>query len=268
MMRPADCDLREAEALPLRPASTVMVIRDSPPGLEVFMMRRHAASAFAPGFFVFPGGRVDGVDAAAELEPFSPYLDDRAASAVLGIDGGGLAYFVAAIRECFEESGLLLARAADGSRPVPADGDRRSVHHGELSLVELCRRDALVLDTAELRYVAHWVTPASERSRRFDTRFFLAPAPSGQPGRHDDAELVASRWITPSHALARGAAGELSIMPPTAANLAFLDGCPTVAAALAKAGSAPRPPRIEPWFRRSPTGEILELVTDGTQSES
>ena len=95
---------------------------------------------------------------------------------MLGVERGGLAFLVAAIRECFEESGLLLAHRRDGAPlPAPAAADRVAVHDGALSMLALCRRDGLVLDTAALRYVAHWVTPEEERTRRFDTRFFLAP---------------------------------------------------------------------------------------------
>src|SRR6186997_3041575 len=107
----------DADAVPVRPAATVMLVRDvvdGKPGIEVFMLQRTARAAFGPGMYVFPGGRVDGVDGADEIAPFCHGLDDGAASAKLGIDAGGLAYWVAAVRECFEEAGVLLASPRGG----------------------------------------------------------------------------------------------------------------------------------------------------------
>jgi hypothetical protein len=109
--------------------------------------------------------------------------------------------------------------------------------------------------------VSHWVTPVGEVARRFDTRFYLAAAPAGQDGRHDDAELVDSRWVVPAEALAAADRGELVLMPPTAANLQFIAGCATVDAALARADAAGPPPRIEPRIRRGPDGKMIGVAT-------
>ena len=199
-----------------------MLVRDTtPPGSRSSCCGAPPSAAFAAGMYVFPGGRVDEVDGAAAIEAFCTGLDDAAASAALGLDHGGLAYWVAAVRECFEEAGVLLARRRDGGPPRVDDAERRAVHAGELSMVELCRRHDLVLDLSEIRYVAHWVTPVGE-PRRFDTRFFLAAAPPGQDGQHDDAELVDSRWVRPADALAAVEAGDLLMLPPTLANLRAL----------------------------------------------
>ncbi len=251
-----------SEAVPLRPAATVMLVRDGDGGgVEVFMVRRAAASAFAGGLYVFPGGRVDEADGASEVANFVGGLDDSAASATLGIATGGLAYWVAAIRECFEEAGLLLARVnGDGAVPATSAAERSAVHDGELSMLELCRRHDVLLDAGALRYISHWVTPVGETSRRFDTRFFLAAAPDGQDGRHDDAELDDSRWVVPVEALAAADRGELVLMHPTAANLRFIAGCATVAEALALADAAGAPPRIEPRIRRGPDGRIVGIA--------
>jgi len=242
-----------------------MLVRDaSPPGLEVFMLRRTASATFAAGMYVFPGGRVDEADGTAVVEAAGTGLDDGAASKLLGVDQGGLAYWVAAVRECFEEAGVLLARRRDGGGgPVPTeDSERRSVHAGELSMAELCRRHDLVLDLSAMRYVAHWVTPVGE-SRRFDTRFFLAAAPPGQDGAHDDAELVDSRWVRPAEAIAQGEAGELLMMPPTIANLRTLAESDDVASALAAADAAGRPPRIQPRLRRDANGRVIGIALPG-----
>jgi 8-oxo-dGTP pyrophosphatase MutT (NUDIX family) len=263
------------ETIPAKPAATVMVVRNAEPdvsgrpgasepgatdpGVEVFVLRRTSGAAFGAGMFVFPGGRVDVADDGPAIEPYVDGMDDAVASRQLGIETGGLAFWVAAIRECFEESGLLLAAARSGGPPAPEPADRVAVHRGELSMIELCRKHDLVLDAGALRYVAHWVTPVGETPRRFDTRFFLAAAPAGQHGVHDDAETVDSRWVRPADALRDAEQGELMMMPPTIANILFLDGCTDAAAALAKADAAGPPRRIHPKIRRDASGALVSF---------
>ena len=186
---------------PGQPGATVMVVRDADPGVEVFMLRRTLGAAFAAGMFVFPGGRVDSSTVVRQSSPTSTASMTARHRAQLGVERGGLAFWVAAIRECFEESGLLLARARSGGALGHDPADRAAVHRGELSMIDLCRRHGLVLDAGALRYVGHWVTPIGETPRRFDTRFFLAVAPPGQDGVHDEAETVESRWVRPAEAL-------------------------------------------------------------------
>ena len=248
----------------------MLLVRDVEPGLgggiEVFVLRRAASAAFAAGMYVFPGGRVDDIDGAAAIEPYCDALDDAGASALLGIDHGGLAFWVAAVRECFEEAGVLLARRRDG-RPLVVDdvllAARGAVHAGEMSMETLCRQHDLVLDLSPIRYVAHWVTPVGTSARRFDTRFFLAAAPHGQEGWHDDAETDDSRWVRPSAAIAAAEAGELVMMPPTVANLRTVAGAASGAAALAAADAAGPPPRIQPRLRRDHTGRVLGVALPG-----
>ena len=245
----------QPEPVPARPAATVLLVRDAEPtGVEVFVLRRTANAVFAADMYVFPGGRVDDVDHAAELEPYCDGLDDATASARLGIDKGGLAFWVAAVRECFEEAGVLLARRRDGGPLVVDEADRAAVHDGTLSMEQLCRRDDLVLDLSAIRYIAHWVTPVGEGPRRFDTRFFLAAAPQDQEGVHDDAELVHSMWVRPADAVAQAAAGELLMMPPTIANLRFVADCADGAAALAVADAVGDIPMILPKLRKTTDG--------------
>jgi 8-oxo-dGTP pyrophosphatase MutT (NUDIX family) len=245
----------QPDVVPARPAATVLLVRDAEPtGVEVFVLRRTANATFAADMYVFPGGRVDDVDHAAELEPYCDGLDDATASARLGIDKGGLAYWVAAVRECFEEAGVLLARRRDGGPLVIDEADRKAVHAGELSMEQLCKRDDLVLDLTAIRYIAHWVTPVGEGARRFDTRFFLAAAPDDQEGVHDDAELVHSMWVDPADAVAQAERGALLMMPPTIANLNFVAECADSDAALALADAVGTPPRILPKLRRTTDG--------------
>jgi len=249
--------------VPARPAATVLLARDDAEGIEVFVLRRTTKAAFAAGMYVFPGGKVDEIDGAASFEAFCDGLDDAAASAQLGIERGGLAYWVAAVRECFEEAGILLARRRDGGLPTPDEADRRAVHAGELSMEELCRKHDLVLDLSTIRYIAHWVTPVGESSRRFDTRFFLAAMPEEQEGLHDDSETVDSQWVRPLEAVARAEAGEILMMPPTIANLRFLGEHATAEEALVAAGTIGPPPRIQPKIRRGADGGINGVSMPG-----
>jgi 8-oxo-dGTP pyrophosphatase MutT (NUDIX family) len=233
-----------------------MLVRDGADGLEVFMLQRTLSAAFARGQYVFPGGKVDGDDHADEFEPFCDGLDDAAASAAMGLDHGGLAWLVAAIRECFEEAGVLLARPTGSTAVVRFDEAdveerfntaRHAVHEGERSLIGLCRDENLILLTDRIHLVDHWITPVGER-RRFDTRFFVAAAPDAQEPLHDDKETIASRWVRPAEALELWQAGKLQMFPPTVANLRFLGGFESADAAVAGASEvgipAPKLPRI------------------------
>ena len=127
---------------------------------------------------------------------------------------------------------------------------------------ELCRRHDLVLDLSAMRYIAHWVTPIGER-RRFDTRFFMAVAPEGQEGAHDDAELVDSRWVRPADAIGQAAAGELLMLPPTIATLQFVAGCTSSADAVALADAVGTPERIQPRLRRDAAGRVAGIALPG-----
>lgn len=188
-----------------RPASTILLLRDGRDGLEVFMVVRHHAIDFAGGALVFPGGRVEAADAALG-EPFR----------------------IAAIREAFEESGILLARKGDdmlAEHSLPRDGDFHA----------LLAEHALTPATDALVHFAHWITPV-DMPKRFDTHFYLAEAPPQQVGLHDGGEAVESVWITPARALADADAGTRILVFATRLNLAKLGRFATVGQALAGAG--------------------------------
>jgi len=231
--------------VPIRPAATVMLVRDidGEAGVEVFMLRRTLAAAFGSGMYVFPGGRVETADG-ADLEA---------------------AHRLAAIRECFEEAGVLLAHHSTTGDTVvdghPVLAARNGVYDGSLDLVALCTEHSLVPATEQLAWVSHWITPVGE-SRRFDTRFYLAPAPAGQSSTHDDNETIASLWIRPGEALARQAAGELTMMPPTIKNLRFLAEFENVAHAMEVAATMPPPECILPKIRFV-DGAIAGVVLPG-----
>ena len=257
----------DLSTVPLRPASTVMLLRDSEHDMEVFMMQRTTTAAFASGMYVFPGGRVDDVDGASELDDLCEGLTDAEASDLLRVPSGGLAYWVAAIRESFEEAGVLLARDERGEFVRLNDPDsqqrfaaaRHAVHDGALSLAEFCRQEGLRLAVDTISYVSHWVTPVGEK-RRFDTRFFVAVAPPAQDLMHDDKETIASLWVTPTDALGRAERGELAMIPPTVANLQFLAPHHSTSAAVAAAQTIGVPTPIVPKLRYGSDGRVVEVL--------
>jgi len=222
-------------AVPLRDAATVMLIRDAVdtegrPAVEVCMLRRNLASEFVAGAYVFPGGSVDPADRGDAADELCRGLSDAEASGSLGVDSGGLAFWVAALRECFEEAGVLLALpkdAADGTdlldTSVPEVRDRFEAHRlavneGRAGLLDVCRAEGLVLAADTVHYVSHWITPELA-PKRFDTRFFVTAAPSGQVAHHDEGETIATIWVRPTDALARFEDGEIELLPPTIDNL-------------------------------------------------
>jgi len=226
---------------PARPAATIVVLRDGVRGIEVLLSRRAERGDHNSGAWVFPGGIVERGDALAH--PVCDGLSDEDASRRLGLTKGGLDYWVAAIRECFEESGLLFARG-DSDALVDLDGDdaarlspwRLALHRCEKTITELCASERLRLAVDRLVYLSHWLTPLG-RPKRFDTRFFIAAAPAAQTAAHDGTELVEQLWIAPQEALARSAS--LKLLTPTQKTLETIGRFANVAEAMAWA-SAPR----------------------------
>jgi 8-oxo-dGTP pyrophosphatase MutT (NUDIX family) len=244
MIDPGD-DSRESDRVPVQSAATVMVL-DERPELRVLMLRRRRGSAFVGGMTLFPGGGVDAGDAAADVESLCPALREARASERLGLDRGGLAYWVAAIRETFEEAGVLLAGAAGSGAPLDLSDAARArrfaahrddVDRGRVAFLEVVRREQLVLAVASMAYVARWITPPGA-PRRYDTRFFLARLPVGQTPLHDDREAVHSEWLAPAAALEGFASGELAMLPPTVGMLRILAGFESSDAAMAAAFAA------------------------------
>ena len=212
--------------VPVRDAATVMLVRDGARGLEVFMVRRSLRLVFAGGAHVFPGGAVDSADRE------------------IGGDDG-LAFRVAAVRECFEEAGFLLAVESGGGlvrldNPVVAARfaeHRRRVGRGQSSLAEVCAAEALRLGVDRMHYVSRWITPEGA-PRRFDTRFFVCAAPEGQTPLHDATETIAHEWVRPGDALERHTRGALDLMLPTQRSLEWLDRHRSAGAVLEAAASA------------------------------
>jgi 8-oxo-dGTP pyrophosphatase MutT (NUDIX family) len=212
---------------PPRPSATVMVVRPQAKRYEVFMVRRHQASKFAADVYVFPGGTIRADDCLSEAEARALGLDPNALQAVLRQhadpfaeqDDGGLSLYVAALRELFEEAGLLLAGEADGrlldlsdpAREAHFRGLRTELQEGRLSLAALARQEGLQLAADRLTYFSRWITP-SMAPRRFDTRFFLAELPAGQTAGHCQIETTDGLWITPDEALRREQQGDFPLI--------------------------------------------------------
>lgn len=222
-----------------RPAATLILLRDGASGPEVFMLKRSPSAAFVANAYVFPGGGLDEMDHLA-LERVSG-LTEPEANRRLGVDGGGLAYWVAAVRECFEEAGILLAVDESGAPLDPARALALSVHRdavnaGRLQFGELLARERLSIPAESIVYFSHWIT-APGRPRRFSARFFVARAPLGQDGSHDESETVASEWVRPGVALERCASGEIELVHPTRVSLSELAAYPDAQRAFEFAGS-------------------------------
>ena len=221
-------------AVPIQPAATVMIVADRP-DLEVLMIERNSKMVFAGGMWVFPGGRVDPGEA-DDFEPYCDGMDDAQASTILGLEHGGLAYWVAAIRENLEEAGLLLGRRRDGG-PIDAArlaADRHALNGHRLSFLEFVRRNDLILDTSAVHYCSHWITPLGS-PRRFSARFFITSPPLGQEIAHDQSETVGWTWVSPRDALKRFANDEMVMMTPTVRMLRCLEWFDCAADVLAAA---------------------------------
>jgi 8-oxo-dGTP pyrophosphatase MutT (NUDIX family) len=232
-----------AEAAKARPASTILLLRDSagPDGkgeIEVFMMVRHYEIDFNSGALVFPGGSVDAGD------------HDIAGKVIFytggeGLDGEALGFKIAAIRETFEESGILLAKPRGSTALVDAKraGEIEALHRaalceGKTTFLKILTDNGMLLTLDELVPYAHWITPEG-MPKRFDTWFFLAAAPPEQAGAHDGKESTDSIWVSPREALAGGESGRFKLPFPTTRNLIKLGKHRTVRDALDDARGKP-----------------------------
>jgi glyoxylase-like metal-dependent hydrolase (beta-lactamase superfamily II)/8-oxo-dGTP pyrophosphatase MutT (NUDIX family) len=233
---PTPSDLR-----PPRPAATIVVVRDGADGIEVLLSRRAERGDHNSGAWVFPGGVVDKGDRLAH--GCCAGVSDGQANERLGLAENALDFYVAAVRECFEESGLLFATDRSGEL-VPLDDEagaalgawRGPLHRNERTLGEMCREFGLELALDRLVYLSHWLTPIA-RPKRFDTRFFIAAAPTSQTAAFDGTEMVEQLWLKPAEALAR--VDELKLMTPTQKTLELVGQYQTVESLLAWA-RAPR----------------------------
>ena len=236
-----------------KPASTAVLMRDTEHGPEVLLLKRHRSSGFVPGAYVFPGGRVDAGDQGMDWPASEPAAE----------------YWTAALREIFEETGVLLARSATGEWPPSAAIDssmelwREKLMGEQTTLAQLL--DAQQLDPARdhFVYISHWITPVAE-PRRYDTRFFLAHLPEAREVRIDPREMTDALWLTPAEALQRFSNGALPMVFPTVRTLQLLREFGSVAEALAYF----RDKTIEPILPRLiRTGEGVAIVVDEASND-
>jgi 8-oxo-dGTP pyrophosphatase MutT (NUDIX family) len=229
-----------AEPFVVRPASTILLLRDGAVtgGIEVFMMVRHYEIDFASGALVFPGGSVDATDQGIVDQPGLYAGSD-------GLDAATLNFRIAAIRETFEESGILLARPRGSNQLIDAvqaseiaASQRAPLCDDEVTFAQILIRHDLVLALDLLVPYAHWITP-EKMPKRFDTWFFLAAAPPEQVGAHDGKEATDSIWLSPRQALEGGDSGRFKLPFPTTRNLIKLGKQRSVAAALEDARQRP-----------------------------
>jgi 8-oxo-dGTP pyrophosphatase MutT (NUDIX family) len=222
-----------------RPAATLVLIRDAVEELEVLLTQRHHDSRFAGGDFVFPGGKIEPDDNPEDASAWCRGLTPDSAARRLGLDDPrmALAYWIGAIREAFEEVGILLAYRPDGTVASPSgppyEDYRRACYEDNRAFWEMVKSQRLTLATDRLVYFAHWITP-EESPIRYDTRFFAAGIPPGQAAIPDDREIIGVRWLTPTAALEARQRGEISLRFPTIKNLALLAGGRRAADTLAR----------------------------------
>lgn len=263
-----------AEILKARPAATVLTLRDSPNGYEILMLRRNLNSDFVGGAYVFPGGGVDANDAGPAAQALAVGITDEAASRRLSLERGGLAYYIACLRELFEEAGLLIACDERGDSVMVRDPAllarmaryRREVNAGTLGFVEMMQREGLYLDLRGLAYIAHWVTPVGP-PRRYDTRFFVALAPAGQVAAHDAGETVADQWVRPVDALKLRESGEFDMILPTIRNLQMIAEFSSASEVLGYANSLESIELVQPRIvERDGKISILIQGDDGYES--
>lgn len=240
---------------PTRLAATILMLREGAEGMEVFMVVRHQQIDFASGALVFPGGKLAVGDSDPRVRARATGLD--------GLSAEQCALRIGAIREAFEECGLLLARARGessllGAARVKALAEyRQPLDRGELGMAEFLEREDLVLACEELLPYAHWITPEF-MPKRFDTWFYLSRAPQEQVALHDGREAVDSVWIRPADAIAQAAAGTRTIVPATLVNVQKLGFSATVAEAL-QAARTQRIVSVLPQLEQRADGAVLKI---------
>ena len=241
-------------AVPI-PSATILIVRDSAAGPEVFMVKRHHQIDFVAGALVFPGGKASKGDFDAGLADF---MDCMAGSSeemrALG---------ACAIREAFEESGILFARDESGAfvsaaRLEALSPYRHKLEKNEITLLDMLRAEKLRLACDCLVHFAHWITPRN-MPKRFDTHFFVAAVPEGHAGAHDGRESVDSVWIRPNDAITDRK--RWNVIFPTKLNLMKLARAANTKGALAAAAASP-PLTVEPWVEQGPDGQVLRIRED------
>lgn len=244
----------ETPSVPV-PAATVLLVRDNDEKIEVFMLKRASRTNFG-GAWVFPGGKLDADDGHKDIVNICSGLGDQEASTKLNIQEGGIHYWIACIRECFEESGILLAYRENGELVSDISDEesqlikqyRKQLLDGEHIFIDMMKELNMQLATDQLAYISHWITPEIEK-KRYNTRFFIAKSPV-QKADHDGYEGVDSKWVDPQQALLEMKQGKFPIIMPTIKSLEFVANYETTKELLEvnKNNNYKNIPTIEPKF--------------------
>jgi 8-oxo-dGTP pyrophosphatase MutT (NUDIX family) len=254
----------ETSATP-RLASTIILLREIGQGMEVLMVTRHHQIDFATGALVFPGGKLNAGDQDQRVR--------ARCSGIAGLSDHEMALRVGAIREAFEESGLLLARKRGSSRLIDAQQAtelgpryRKRLDDGEIGIAEMLEAEDLELTCEELVPFAHWITPTF-MPKRFDTYFYLAVAPAEQIAVHDGKEMVESVWLKPADALAQTKAGQRTMVVATMLNVRRLGASTNISDALQAARSQPIV-TVLPESIQGPNGRMLRIPLEAGYGET
>lgn len=220
-------------------AATVILLRDKEPeGFEVFLLKRHEKSSFMGGNFVYPGGRVDREDGSLEICSYTKGITFEETHKMYGgvlSQAESFAHWIAAVRELFEEAGVLLAYKLEGNpfnfnnieERTRFSNYRDLLQKGKITICQMAKEEKLFLALDQLYYYAHWITPEA-RSERFDTRFFLARHPAGQEASYDQKETMEGIWLTPLKALEDNSNRKIALSPPTLKTLEDLSRFETI----------------------------------------
>ena len=236
-------------SVPAKPAATIALLRDSPSRMEILLLRRDRSASFVPGAYVFPGGRVDRADWMKKTLARVDGLTPETAADRLGLadtNPPAIAYYVAALREAFEETGILIGVGPNSEAPPTAAEDanievlRNGLMEGHVSFTEALEQLSYRIDGSSIEYLAHWITPERE-PRRFDTRFFAARVQADTKPMFDPREMTDAVWVTPQDAISRNQAGTLPMIFPTISTLQQLADYATAEDALREIGNASIP---------------------------
>lgn len=245
-----------------KPAATAVLVQDGRRAPEILLLKRHGSAGFVPGAYVFPGGRVDAGDGDAELIEM---LGDA-------WYGPPASYWLAVVREVFEETGVLLARSGDGVACQDASADealarwRDALLIGDATLLDVMRAQRLRPDLSRMVYCSHWITPVAE-PKRYDTRFFLAELPGGCTATIDEREMSDALWLTADDALARFQRGALPMVFPTVKTIQMLQPYESVNQMLDVFRGADIP-AVLPRLVRTKDGVGIVVPPDGEESRS
>jgi glyoxylase-like metal-dependent hydrolase (beta-lactamase superfamily II)/8-oxo-dGTP pyrophosphatase MutT (NUDIX family) len=249
----------------------VVLLRAGAPAMELLMMRRSPTASQFGGAFVFPGGLLEADDAQPRSLRRVIGMTAAEANARLELSADGLAYWVAVVRECYEEAGILLA-LDEREQPVAKEQlarwapQRAALNARQLCFADFLEQERLLIPAHSIVYAAHWITPPIQQ-RRFDTRFFIASAPPGQEVAHDNSELVESVWLAPGEVLVRAQRNAMSLTLPTQTLVSAMGKLPSPAAALDQARAQAHVPLVRPCIAQGREGPKVYSSSDPPYAE-